>query len=89
MQYELLQIDGVAEEGERGGRWVWPGGPAKFHDGVNFEGTEEREWSRIDFREQSNVCPVVMYEVERPDLSSVGRKQYCGADRNIVVGDYI
>jgi len=64
-------------------------GPPKFRGGTNFEGTEEREWSRILFREPPDVRPVAACEVEGPDLSSVGRKQYYGTDRSTVVGEYI
>ena len=56
--------------------------------GVDFEGTEEREWPRIDSRKPLDVRPVALYEVEVRDLPSVRRKQRYGADRSSVVGDY-
>ena len=63
-------------------------GQPKFHIDINFEGREEREWSRIDFRESLNVRPVVLYEVEVSELSSARRKECYGADRTSRVGDY-
>ena len=63
--------------------------PPKFSDDTNFEGTEEWERSRIDLRELSDVCPVVVCKVEGPDLSSMERKQCYSTDRSIRVGDYI
>ena len=64
-------------------------GRPEILDGVDFEGTEEWEWSRIDVREPPNVCPVVACEVDGPDLLSVRGKQCYCADRGVVVGDYI
>ena len=87
VQYELLQIDGITEEGKRG-RGHWAGCP-KSHVDIDPEGTKEREWSRSDFGGSLDVRPVVLCEVEVPDLLSVGRKQRYGVDGTIVVGDYI
>ena len=90
VQYELLQIDGIAEEGNRWkGRRVGEASQPKFHVYINFEGTEEWEWSGIDFRESLDVRPAVLYEVEVPDFLSVRREQFYGADRASGVGDYI
>ena len=89
-QYELLQIDGVAEEGE-GGRnhRVGLADRPKILDDIDFEGMEEREWSRIDVREPLNIRPVVVHELKGPYLLSVGRKQCYGAGRIPAVGDYV
>ena len=80
VQCKLLQVDGVTEEGQRGryhrAEWV---NHRRILDDIDFEGTEEREWSRIDVGELSNVHPVVVHEVEGPNLLSVGRKQCHGA----------
>jgi len=62
--------------------------PGTFDD-IDFEGTEERLWSRTDVREYLNICPVISREIEGPDLLSVGRKQCYGSDRGMAVGDYI
>ena len=65
MHYKPLQIDGIGEERERGSGYQ--AGQPKFHVDVDFEGTEEREWPRIDLGESSNVCPAVLYEGEVPN----------------------
>ena len=89
MQDELLQIDGAAEEGD-GGRSHRVGVVhAKFVNGVDSEGTEERERSRIDFRKLLDIHPVTASEIEGPDLCIVGRKQPYGVDGIPVIGDYV
>ena len=74
MQDEILQIDCVGEEGER-----WRGhyiglAYVKFVNGVDSEDTEEWEGSRINFRKPLNFRPVIVSEIEGPDLRSVGRE---------------
>ena len=72
MQYELLQIDGVAKEGERGRAGL--AGRQKIPDDIDFESTEEWEWPRNDIREFLDIRPVVVHEINGPDLLSVGGK---------------
>ena len=74
MQDEFFQIDGVAEEGEcRRSHRVWTM-QTEFVNGVYCEGAEERKWSRIDFRKPLNFRPVIVSEIEGPDLNGVGRE---------------
>ena len=74
-QYELLQIDGVAEKGERGrSHGVGLASRPGILDEADFEGMEERVRSRINVREPLDIFPGVGHEIEGPDLVSVGRK---------------
>ena len=75
-QCELLQIDGIAEEGERGrGSEVEGASYSKVRGDTDFKCMEEWEQSRIGLREPLNVHPVAVYKGEVPDLLSTGEKQ--------------
>ena len=56
---------------------------------IDFQSAEERKWSKIGFEELSHALPVVLSEIEAPDLLGMGRERCYDGDRNVLIGGYI